>query len=108
MICAVLVSAQTRAAQDKPPPAKGSVLDEILDILRKGGRISEEQTQIRTGIDENFKSYLRTPDGDFRLELNEEPSTRRDADQHYTSTRFQRTTGLHVFPTGRREWRQSA
>ncbi len=67
------------AAQEKD---KGSVLDEILDIMRRGGQITEEQQkelreraareeQARTlaGIDENLKPFLRSPNGDFRLEL---------------------------------------
>jgi hypothetical protein len=67
-------------AQEK---GKDSVLDDILEILRKGGQITEEQKKkelqerdkreergrVLAGIDENLKPFFRSPEGDFRLEL---------------------------------------
>lgn len=74
---ALLALVGSVAAQDKD-----SVLDEILEIMRRGGQITEEQQnqlrerarregqgRILAGIDENYKPYLRSADGDFRLEL---------------------------------------
>ena len=77
LVACVLLPAAPVAAQDQ-----GSVLDEILDILRRGGQITEDQQQdlrerarreeqgrILAGIDENLKPFLRSANGDFRLEL---------------------------------------
>src|SRR5262245_61431996 len=77
LVASVLLPAAPVAAQNQ-----GSVLDEILDILRRGGQITEEQQQelrerakreeqqrFLAGIDENLKPFLRSANGDFRLEL---------------------------------------
>jgi len=79
LLLIVVLAVGPVGAQEKD---KGTVLDEILDIMRRGGQITEEQQkelreratreeQARTlaGIDENLKPFLRSPGGDFRLEL---------------------------------------
>jgi len=72
----LLSLARLGVAEEKP-----SVVEDLLDIMRKSGQITEEQyremrervkaegRQIQAGIDENLRPFLRTKDGEFRLEL---------------------------------------
>ena len=81
LFAALLTPGQLLSAQEKDKD-KGTVFDDLLDILRKNNQITPEQAQeLRerarreqqgqplAGIDENLKPYLRSPDGNFRLEL---------------------------------------
>src|SRR5262245_52880377 len=76
---ALFIPGQPPSAQEKD---KGSVFEDLLDTLRKNNQITPEQQkelqerarremqgQPLAGIDENLKPYLRSPDGNFRLEL---------------------------------------
>jgi len=80
--CFLIVIAAVFCAPAVAQEKGRSTLDEILDIMRRGGQITEEQEkelkerakkeeQSRTlaGIDDNLKPFLRSPGGDFRLEL---------------------------------------
>ncbi|HEY7649542.1 MAG TPA: porin [Methylomirabilota bacterium] len=77
LVIGVLLLFVTPALSEEKP----SVIDDLLDIMRRSGQITEEQyremrervkaegRQIQAGIDENLKPFLRTKDGEFRLEL---------------------------------------
>ena len=81
LLGALLILGQPISAQEKDKD-KGSVFEDLLDTLRKNNQITPEQQkelqerarremqgQPLAGIDENLKPYLRSPDGNFRLDF---------------------------------------
>jgi len=107
LVLAALAPCPLVAAQEKD---KGSVIDEILDIMRRGGQITEEQQnelqkrakeeeqqkQTLAGIDDDtLRPFLRSPGGDFRLEFG--GFVQFDFDAAQNDTRL--LTGANLFNT---------